>query len=268
MSLTPSFVDGTIFFILLIFAVLAFLKGFIKDFFSTINLLLATIASYVFPPIISKLFIKGDSSSILTDVGISFAVFVICLIIGSIIISRISTPLSAKIPDAVNQSLGLGLGFAKGYFILSFVFAIFLSMYSGSAVDKPKKDKPIIEKIGPNWLCESKSYGILLFGADIIKPFIDRKMDQINNDNNSGVKDNKALGSELESLDQIIKNNKMYDELLDGKDSKAVPATKKEAIDIEIKKDKTEDKIDQKEESGQTRQEIEKMKRLIEIMSN
>jgi len=164
--------------------------------------------------------------------------------------------------------LGFGFGFAKGYFMLSFVFAIFLSMYSGSAVDKLKKDKPIIKKIGPNWFCESKSYGILLFGADIIKPFIDRKMDQINNDNNSGVKDNKALGSELESLDQIIKNNKMYDELLDGKDSKAVPATKKEAIDIEIKKDKTEDKIDQKEESGQTRQEIEKMKRLIEIMSN
>ena len=94
MSLSPNSVDIIIFVILFVFAFLAFLKGFIKDFFATINLIVATITSYILGPIISKFFIsRGSTSQTLIDLGISFGIFIVMLIIGAIVNSKISTPL-------------------------------------------------------------------------------------------------------------------------------------------------------------------------------
>ncbi|MES2676980.1 MAG: CvpA family protein [Pseudomonadota bacterium] len=255
MALTPNSVDSAIILILFVFAILAFLKGFIKDFFSTVNLILATIASYFIAPMISKFFIHSDSPQMVLDLGIRFAVFVAVLIICSIISSKISTPLSEKIPGAINQSLGFGFGFAKGYFILAFIFAVVLSMYSGSAI---KKEKKVAEKFGPSWFKESKSYGALAVGANWVKPFIDNMMQQVRNGSA-----NKDGDEEMESLDKIIETKKIYDQLLEDQDKKVSPAIK-----VEKNKDNTEIKTEPKEESGYTKQELEKMKRLIEIMSN
>ena len=283
MTLTPNSVDGAIFFILFVFAILAFLKGFIKDFFSTINLLLAMIASDVIGSMISKMIVKGGSSQMLVDLGVRFGVFVVILIICSMVSSKISAPLSKKIPNAVNQSLGFGFGFTKGYFILAFSFAIILSLYSNSSDDLPKDDKSKKEKltserIGPAWFKESKSYGILAVGANAIRPFIDHMMDQVRSNAAKGVhNDSGSTLDGLESIDNIIKTKKMYDQLLDSQDNKVVPPTERDKSGYtKVEKPKTasdtktaaDTKTDPKEESGQTKQELEKMKRLIEIMSN
>ena len=261
MNLSPTSVDIVVFVILFIFAILAFLKGFIKDFFSTLNLILATIASYILGPIVSKFFVSGSGASqIMIDLGIRFGVFIAFLIIGAIVSSKISKPLSAKIPNSIDQSLGFGFGFAKGYLILSFVVAVILSFFT--APDASNKGS-FTKKSGPRWLQESKSYGILLVGANLVKPFIDNMTDQVRTNAGGETKEESPKKNKAESIDNFIKAKKLYDQM--NEDQNKAPSSAAEK--------KNEEKVvdikdAEQEEKGYTKQELEKMKRLIEIMGN
>ncbi|MFT6220063.1 MAG: membrane protein required for colicin V production, partial [Rickettsiales bacterium] len=167
-----SLADGVIFFIVFIFAFLAFLKGLVKDLFSTLNLIFATISSYAISPMVTDLIANGKYPQMLVDMGVRFVIFVVILILASIITSKISKPLNERIPSAINQSLGFGFGFAKGYFILAFIFSAFLSLYA----------KNSYEKIGPTWFQDSKSYDLLLVGSETLRPFTDDFINQIKGD--------------------------------------------------------------------------------------
>jgi membrane protein required for colicin V production len=256
------YVDIALLAMLSIFALLAFLKGFIRDFFSTINLVLAAIISYFLAPVITQLFNKSGNPHIIIDLGIRFVVFIIILIIFSIISSKIAKSLSQKVPDSVDQSMGFAFGFAKGYFIISFIFAVVIYFYSYSTDAKKRSMSrtQIVkqEESGPSWLRNSKSYDILSFGADLIQPFIDNIANQTQNKLVKGVeekpKDDKESGFDVDKKLQKIK----------GLYKKAMPDDIEED---EIKKD-SKDNSFVDEDSGYTEQEIKKMKRLIEIMSN
>ncbi|MFT6106510.1 MAG: membrane protein required for colicin V production [Rickettsiales bacterium] len=233
-------VDGVIFLVIFIFAFLAFLKGFIKDLFATLNLVFATIASYALSPLIADFIPSTKYPQMLVDLGVRFLIFVTILILASMMTSRISKPLSEKIPTAINQSLGFGFGFAKGYFILAFVFAVFLSLY----------EKSSYEKIGPDWFQSSKSYDLLLVGSKIVKPFTDDFIDQVKGDNLRNLGEKKYLLQDPdESIDSIMKNKKLYEHL-----------DKYEEI-TDDNKIKNED-----EDSGYSNGQMEKLKRLIEIV--
>ena len=253
--MTPNYVDGALIFILLLFALLSFLKGFIKDFFSTLNLILAIVISYVASPVITRLFSKNETQQLIIELGTQFTIFIILLIIFSILTSKISTPLSERIPGSVNQSLGFGFGFLKGYVILSFVFAGLLYFYSYSSNTNPK----IKQKIGPEWLEKSKSYNFLEYGANIAKPIIDNALTKARGDDYSG-------DARQDHIDNIMRTKKLYDEIdkMNNPDSPTsnIEQKKEQPLDKDIKSDNKDG------ESGYTKQELEKMKRLIEIMSN
>jgi membrane protein required for colicin V production len=260
MTLTPNSIDGALIFILLVFAFLSFLKGFIKDFFSTLNLILAIVISYAVSPIISKLISSNGTQQLMIELGTQFAVFIVLLIIFSIITSKISTPLAEKIPGAVNQSLGFGFGFVKGYVVLSFAFASLIYFYSYSDNKSPK----IKERVGPEWLRKSKSYDFLEFGADLAHPIIENALSRAKgNESGEG-----AMGDQI---DTIMRTKKLYDEIdkLNNGDSSALDSLdKKEPQQPDPQDSKPDVKSDKKDESGYTKQELDKMKRLIEIMSN
>jgi uncharacterized membrane protein required for colicin V production len=256
------YIDIALLAMLSIFALLAFLKGFVRDFFSTINLLLAAVISYFLTPVITQFFNKSGTSHIIIDLGIRFAIFIVILIVCSMISSRIAKSLSGKIPDSVDQSLGFAFGFAKGYFIISFIFAIVIYFYSYSTNAK-KRDMPRTQIVkqegnGPSWLRNSKSYDILSFGADLIQPFIDNIANQTQNKLVKGVgKKPKKDDESSFNVDKKLKKIKgLYEKVVPNKDR-----------EDEIEED-YEDNSQIDEESGYSKQEIKKMKRLIEIMSN
>jgi membrane protein required for colicin V production len=261
MNMTPNYTDGIIFLILFIFAFLAFLKGFVKEFFSTINLIIAITLSYIVSPYVSK-FINISAPQILIDLSTQFIVFILTLIACSILSSKISNPLSDKIPDALNQTLGFGFGFTKGYFILSFVFAIALFFYSDQPSDQSKvkiENSKRKEKFGPHWLTESKSYGILEYGANFLQPLVSSTFSQIQGDATS--KKN-SDNDELDTVKEVIKSKKIYDKMI-KEDNNSGETNEKDATTP-----KSEPESKEEDNSGYTDQEIKKMKRLIEIMSN
>ena len=212
MTLTPNTIDGILFLILFIFAFLAFLKGFVKEFFSTLNLIISTVSSYIISPSLSKLFFIDNIPQILVDLIARFIIFVSVIIILSIIFSKISAPLNKKIPPTINQSLGFGFGFFKGYVVISFCFAMMIAFYSYqqsiySGLEDSSSEQSEKEAPGPQWLKNSKSYNILSYGADFLHPVIDGIFSQITgNTNNYMSKD--QLGLE----EKIIESQELYDD--------------------------------------------------------
>ncbi len=264
MNLTPNSVDAILFFILFVFAFLAFLKGFVKEFFTTLNLIIAITASYILSPFIAKLFVDSQTPGILVDLGTQFMVFVSVLIICSIFSSKIYVPLSEKIPEFLNQSLGFGFGFLKGYLIISFIFSILLFFYSNNPLFKDDAakiaDSKKQEKFGPEWFQDSKSYDILHYGADFLKPFVDSVLKTT--DKNIEKKIPEDIGGGINAINKVIKTQRFYEQILEDENR----PNKQSANEPENKEAGPES--EQKNENGYTDQEIKKMKRLIEIMSN
>jgi membrane protein required for colicin V production len=235
-----SIADGVIFFIIFAFAFLAFLKGFIKDLFSTFNLILATVASYALSPMLCDLLPDTKYPQMLVDLGVRVAVFVSILILSSVITSKISKPLNEGISTPINQSLGFGFGFAKGYFILAFVFSAFLSIYA----------KGSYQKIGPEWFQTSKSYDLLLVGADLLQPFTNDFVAQIKGDTIGQIGEKgELLKSAPGAIGTIMKNKELYEHV--EKYGEIPDEDKNEEVD---------------ENSGYTDNEMDKLKRLIEIV--
>jgi membrane protein required for colicin V production len=249
MILTSNNLDITLLVIIFIFAFLAFLKGFIKEFFSTLNLVVSIVASYLISPMISQLISIEGVPNIILQIVIRFIAFVTILIFCSIIAARVSNPLSSKIPSAINQSLGFGFGFCKGYLILSFCFAILVFFYSNPFAQIATNNQQNLDdlvmsltqdqKFGPKWLQDSKSYNILQFGADFLSPAV------------------KNMFTKIEYKDSI--NNS----LLDNPDLVKKP-------NKELKKDIDQLKMNESKQTddyGYNKQDIKKMQRLIEIIS-
>ena len=249
MSFTPNNLDVILLIVLFVFAFLAFLKGFIKELFSTLNLIISIFVSYLITPMIAHLISIAGVPHIAVQVVIRFIVFVVILIICSILSAKISTPLSAKIPSSVNQSLGFGFGFFKGYLILSFCFAMLVFFYSNpfSPVKSDKKHNLDSEnlaknhKFGPKWLQDSKSYGILKYGADLLHPAVKTMFAIIEND----IDKNDPLSDKSNSIDK--------------------PNTKSK---IDDRNPEPQSETNKSNESGYNKQDLRKMQRLIEIMND
>lgn len=262
---SANYLDIALIVILALFALLSFLRGFIKDFFSTLNLILASIISYFLNPIIVKFIVKNSTiSPIIIDVASGFIIFIALITILSIITSRVSKPLSEVVPGAIDQSLGFAFGLSKGYFLVAFTVAVVISFYDLSPnkdADKNLSKMSLIkkEKLGPNWLRQAKSYDILSFGVNLIEPFIDNIILQTK-DNIAGQPkdDDGVINQDAKSIGDIIKAKKLYDNAAspDDNSSSDNPASS------------SDNAADNTDSGGYTKQEVDKMKRLMDIMAN
>ena len=234
--------------IILTLAILAFLRGFIRDFASLLNWLISIGLTYFLSPYIIKLFDKTKYSDIVINSAVSSIMFVIILIVTSMITSKFVRILAEKLPKSVDQSLGFAFGLTKAYFIISLIFTVIIAFYASGIVyaDDPIKFKAG-KKVGPDWLTESKSYEILEIGGNILKPVTNLIMDSVKEYDHKKIKDSKD--QILKKLDQIEENEKIKD----------------------LKKHmENEDLSDENitEGKGYDFKEIKKMNRLIEIIDN
>ena len=222
-----------IIFILLVTAFFSFLKGFSKDFSSTLCWISAILISHFFGSnfsIFLKPFIPNEH---LSKVVAHSLLFILVLIAISIITSKLVRPILDRIPDPINQSLGFIFGLSKCYIILSFLFAITVVIYSSNIFFNKNKESGIKGRHGPNWLQTSKSYPVLEYGASKLESIAANFIPQIMKDENV-------------DITEIIKD-------------KEFEKVKKEAIDSGMDAD---------ELGGYGNTDIRKMKKIINIISN
>ena len=242
MNFSGNWFDITFIAIILILALLAFLRGFIKDFAAFLNWLVAISLTYLLSPHIVKLFEKSKYSEIIIKSAVSSILFIVLLIVISMITSRICKSLEDKIPGGVDQSLGFAFGFAKGYFLCALFFGIIVALYSSGLINakEPVKTKAG-KRIGPDWLIKAQSYKILEVGADILKPLTDIIVKSV---------EKTGLANENSAKDEIL--NK-----LDEMEKSAPKQEEDDFSDEEVTSGK-----------GYNFKEIKKMNRLIETLDS
>jgi len=244
--------------IILITALLAFFRGFIKELLSVISWISAVLLSYLLSPIIINNFFENSKySEMFIDIGVRTVLFTVILIITSIFSSKISAIIDGKIPESINKSLGFAAGFFKAYFIVSLFFSILTTFYSHELII-PKNDeseqvvKNSKKRVGPSWLRESGSYGFLKVGAEILQPVTDTAMSMIKKSNSENIKDiNEDIdkNNDSESFDPITKK---LEELKESKN-----------LTEESKNDPENDKKDQK---GYSKKDRQKLNHLIDVI--
>ncbi len=210
MSSTYNWFDIVVIVVILLSAILAFLRGFIRDLTGLLNWVLAILLTYFLSPFVVKLFEKSKYSDIVINSAVHSIMFVVLLIIISIITSRISTPLSEKLPKSVDQSLGFAFGFAKGYLIICLVFSIIIAIYaSGIVYIEDSVKAKAGKKVGPSWLTKSKSYAIFEVGSEFLKPITNFVMDSVEK---AGLKESKSRKDKiLDKLDEVEISDKLKD---------------------------------------------------------
>ena len=206
--------DYIIFFIILFFTILGLIRGFVGELTSLISWLGAIFITVKLNPLLSDIIYQKIQNSIFANLSSSGIIFVISIILLSILLSRISEKIVAKMPTSINLTLGTLIGIVKGILVSTIIFLIILELMI------EKKDyTDLSQKIGPQWLQNSKSYTMLSFGAYAISPFTNsflekkanKKVNEI--DTKEAIKEeNKKIKNEEKEEDKINNLRRFNDE--------------------------------------------------------
>ena len=205
--------DYIIFFIILFFTILGLIRGFVGELTSLISWLSAIFITVKLNPLLSDIIYQKIQNSIFANLSSSGIIFVMSIILLSILLSRISEKIVAKIPTSINLTLGTLIGIVKGILVSTIIFLIILELMI------EKKDyTDLSQKIGPQWLQNSKSYTMLSFGAYAISPFTnsflekkaDKKVNEINT-KETVKEENKKINSE-EKVENKINNLRRFND--------------------------------------------------------
>ena len=254
--------------IILITALLAFFRGFIKELLSVISWFIAMSVSYLLSPlIINSFFENSQYSEMLIDIGVRTVLFTVFLIIMSIVSSKICAATDGKIPGSIDKSLGFAIGFSKAYFIVSLFFSILTTFYSHELlVPKNDQDKKIVKnsrkRVGPSWLQEAGSYGFLKVGAEIVQPVTDAAVNMIKKSNSVKIRDfneeDQNNDGKSEGSDQIIEKIEELKELKNTVDDNVVDELKNNP------KNQIENQV--KNQKGYSKKERQKLDHLIDVI--
>lgn len=225
---------------------LGFFRGFIKDFFSLTNWILATVIAYLISPLILKLLKSYIGNSIFVQAAIGIAIFIAIFIIIAIFTAKIVKSLDKKVPEVVDKSCGVLFGLVKTLFIFGLIYSVTYNIYAFFSFNNFSLNYSIKnKKIDlPDWLDHAASYKIVKFCGEIVDPLAKR----IVSDTVSTL-DPKALNNKTEK-----KINKKIDKAID-KGQKVLDSTQEKLEDLNID-----------DQGGYSKKEIEKMNRLIEIV--
>ena len=199
---TLSQFDVAVIIIILLSAVLAFLRGFIKETMVLAGWVAATaITIYAYP---FALEIAGDmfKASKVVNISVLIGVFLVVLILISVINAMILDNLRTLRLGIFDRSLGFLFGIFRGVAIASVIhFAIVMLHNDGD---------------GPKWLTEGETYNITLLGANLMKDYAGEikgletdDIEDIKDQAEDAIHDTSKLPSELkDSLeDELQKNN-------------------------------------------------------------
>jgi membrane protein required for colicin V production len=153
-SLPINIADLVIVVVLLLSALLAFARGFVKELLSIVGWIGAAIASVrlfpYFKPYVGKLI----DEPLLVDAVTGGGIFIVTLLLIWLASSVISRRVQDSEIGALDRSLGFVFGLLRGAIVVSLAFLI----YSQFVVPKDR----------PEWLNEARAIPLVQYGAELI----------------------------------------------------------------------------------------------------
>jgi len=220
-----------------IFIITAFFRGFVKEIFSLFNWIVAFALSYLLAPFVSKFFNSSSISSEITDIGVRSVIFVTVFFITMIATSSMCKECQKRVPDTFDKSLGVLYGLTKTLLVFGIMYAVFVNsvaLFLDKKIDKNSKEYP-------KFLKEARFHDIVKFSGDMVDPLVEKFLKGMTkNFDKSSIKKDDVKGA----LDKKI------NDIIEDKSANII------------------DSVDDSEESGYEKKDIEKMNRLIEIIDN
>ncbi|MDJ0930849.1 CvpA family protein [Breoghania sp.] len=142
-----TILDGILIIIMLISAVLAMIRGFVREVLSIVSWLAAAVAAYMLYGSLlplAKKYISNDQIALAATVAV---IFLVMLVIVSYITMRISDFVLDSRIGALDRSLGFVFGAARGLLLV-----VVAMMFFNWFVQEPKQ---------PSWIANAKSKSLL-----------------------------------------------------------------------------------------------------------
>lgn len=242
MTATLNMFDLIFIFATLIFVIIAFFRGFIKEIFALINWIITILLTYLLSPFVARFIEHYSHNKTVAVVASSSMVFIVIFILVALSTRKLADSLKDKISSTLDQVFGVIYGFFKSMLIFGLVYSFTVNFYESLALDLKKEEesaKPHKDKM-PEWLAQARFLPIIGFSGKVLNPLVQ-----------------KAIKDAMEILPESDSKAKTLDEKIDevAKDTDKTPPHEDQK--------KSDVKYD---ETGYSKKEIEKMNRLIEIV--
>lgn len=182
--------DAAILVILLISAIFGFIRGFVKETLSVAGWIGAIFLSLYLFPIAQPIAREFILNLLIADILTGAVIFILSLVILSYISHAISEKVKASSLGALDRSLGIFFGIARGAILLGVAWLIFVQFI-------PEKDRP-------EWILQAKMLPIIEASGEFVARLLPPDMQENLNISKESDKD---------TMDRL---KQKYDELPDG----------------------------------------------------
>lgn len=190
--------DAVILVILLISAIFGFIRGFVKETLSVAGWIGAVFLSLYLFPLLQPIAREFILNLLIADILTGAVIFILSLVILSYISHAISEKVKASSLGALDRSLGIFFGIARGAVLLGIAWLIFVQFI-------PEKDRP-------DWVLQAKMLPIIEGSGEFIARLLPPDMQE--NLNISKESDKDTMDRLKEKYDELPDNVK--DGLKDG----------------------------------------------------
>ena len=182
--------DAAILVILLISAIFGFIRGFVKETLSVAGWVGAIFLSLYLFPIAQPIAREFILNLLIADILTGAVIFILSLVILSYISHAISEKVKASSLGALDRSLGIFFGIARGAILLGVAWLVFVQFI-------PEKDRP-------EWILQARMLPIIEASGEFVARLLPPDMQENLNISKESDKD---------TMDRL---KQKYDELPDG----------------------------------------------------
>ena len=158
MSEYPYLADIIVITIIGLSALFGFLRGFLREVLSIGSWIVAGLATYFGLPYLRPFARQYISHELIADVATGIGIFLVVLVVASVISHMITRTVRESSLGALDRSLGILFGIARGAVIVSVALLIVDNFY---APDNR-----------PQWLKDARTLPVVQVGADLMRQFV------------------------------------------------------------------------------------------------
>lgn len=162
MSDYPYLADIIVIAIIGLSALFGFVRGFLREVLSIGAWIVAGLAAWFGLPFLRPFARQYISHELIADVATGVAIFLVVLVVASVISHMITRSVRESSLGALDRSLGVLFGIARGAVIVSVALLIVDNFY---APDNR-----------PEWLKDARTLPVVQIGADIVRQFVPASM--------------------------------------------------------------------------------------------
>ncbi|KPP87155.1 MAG: membrane protein required for colicin V production [Rhodobacteraceae bacterium HLUCCA08] len=137
-----TIIDGVVALVIVVSALLAYARGFVREALAIVGWIAATIVAFVFAdravPLVKQIPMLGDfigDSCQLSIIAAFAAVFAVVLVVVSIFTPLFSSVVQRSVLGGVDQGLGFVFGALRGILLVAVAFFVYETVLSAQQVD-------------------------------------------------------------------------------------------------------------------------------------